>query len=54
MIANLADLEQGLPVATLGLAAWDAGQGQTFLHLPVVVISLDFFGTFLIKQKSTK
>ena len=54
MKSNVADLEQGLPVASLGLAAWDAGRGQTFLHLPVIVISLDFLGTFLIKQKGTK
>ncbi|MDP1726488.1 MAG: hypothetical protein Q8M15_06860 [Bacteroidota bacterium] len=54
MKANIADLEQGLLVASIGLAAWDAGQGQTFLHLPVIVISLDFWGTFLIKQKGTK
>ncbi len=47
--ANAADLEQGLSVASIGLAAWDAGQGQSFLHLPVIVISLDFLGTFLIK-----
>ncbi|MDP1725293.1 MAG: hypothetical protein Q8M15_00815 [Bacteroidota bacterium] len=52
--ANVADLEQGLLVASIGLAAWDASQGQAFLHLPVNVISLDFLGTFLIKQKGTK
>ncbi|MDP1727787.1 MAG: hypothetical protein Q8M15_13460 [Bacteroidota bacterium] len=40
MNANLADLEQGLLVASIGLAAWDAGQGQAILHLQVIVISL--------------
>ena len=52
MLTNSADLEQGLPVASLRLAAWDAGQGQTFLHLPVVVISLDFL--FLFDQAKRK
>jgi len=48
-----ADLKQAYTATNVGLRL-GCVKGQSFVHMQVKQISLDFLGTFFIKEKGTK